>query len=206
MIAIDTKKQTQRDNYRLLSSTIIPRPIAFVTTQNEDGIINAAPFSFFNILTARPPMVSLSVGRRNSQTVKDTGRNILSSKEFVIHMVDASFIEQVNQSSAEYPSYISEVEQTHLTIAESKTVKVPGIKEAKVRLECQLRQVIPIGNDQEYSCDLFIGEVTMFHIANEIYKDGQVIAEKLAAISRLGGAEYASLGDIFSIERPSIDK
>lgn len=206
LITINPSKQNPKDNYRLLSSIVIPRPIAFVTTENEEGVINAAPFSFFNMLTSRPPLLAISVGRRNGQTVKDTGKNILSSKEFVVHIVDASFIEEVNQSSAEYPSHISEVEETSLTLIESSSVHVPGIKEAKIRMECRLHQVVPLGNDQEYSCDLFIGEVVMIHVANEIYREGKIIAENLEAISRLGGSDYAKIGETFSIERPATNK
>ncbi|WP_216830964.1 flavin reductase family protein [Alkalihalobacterium elongatum] len=202
MIFIDPKSQSRKENYQILSSAVIPRPIAFVTSQNEEGVVNAAPFSFFNVITAEPPLISISVGRRNGETVKDTGRNILKGKEFVVHLVDEAIVDQMNQTSAEYPSNVSEVKETGLTLTESKVVRVPSIKEAKIRMECSLHQAIALGTEEEASCDLLIGEVVMFHLADDIFADGKVSANASQLVSRLGGAEYARLTDVFSLQRP----
>lgn len=198
---IDPRKLSKRENYRLLTSAVIPRPIAFVTSQNEAGVVNAAPFSFFNVLSSQPPLIAISVGRRDGKTVKDTGRNILANEEFVVHLVDEAIIRQVDESAAEFPSNVSEVEQVGLSLTESKHVRVPSIKEARIRMECRLYQAVPLGLDEQLSTDLLIGEVVMFHVANELYEDGRILADKFKPIGRLGGADYHHLGDIFSVRK-----
>ncbi|MEB1807919.1 MAG: flavin reductase family protein [Bacillaceae bacterium] len=204
MVFIDPKDRSRKENYQLLSSAVIPRPIAFVTSQNEDGVVNAAPYSFFNVITAEPPLISISVGRRNGKTVKDTGRNILKGSEFVVHMVDEEIVQQMNQSAAEYPSNVSEVKETGLTLTDSQIVTVPSIKEAKIRMECKLHHAVALETEKEASCDLLIGEVVMFHIDDGFYKDGKVIAEGLNLVGRLGGADYAHIKDTFTLQRPEM--
>ncbi|MFD1929571.1 flavin reductase family protein [Sporosarcina siberiensis] len=200
MISIDPQKNSERDNYKLLIGSIIPRPIAFVTTQSEDGIVNGAPFSYFNIVSSNPPMVSLSIQRPNDQP-KDTARNIYSSREFVVHIVDDKNVAKINETAASLPATESEIELAKLTLVDSENVSVPGVKEAKVRMECRLVQAIPLGGDGAGS-DLFIGEVVRFHVDEAIYENGRIDPRGLNAISRLAGSSYAAIGDIFSIERP----
>lgn len=199
---IDPSTQSRKDNYKLLSGSVIPRPIAFVTSQNEQGVLNGAPFSFFNVLTAEPPLISISVGRRNGETTKDTGKNILLNKEFVVHIVDESIIEHVNKSAAEYPSDVSEIVETGLTPVDSKKISVPGVKEAKIRMECELFQAIPLGTDEEYTTDLLIGKVVMIYVDDEVYENGKINAKSLNPVARLAGADYAKLGNGFSLTRP----
>ncbi|WP_260471931.1 flavin reductase family protein [Bacillus salinus] len=186
----------------MLSSAVIPRPIALVTSESDEGIVNAAPFSFFNVLTSSPPLISISIGRRNGDIVKDTAKNILSKKEFVVHIIDETLVPQMNDTSYEYPSNISEVEQVGFTLIESKNIQVPAIGEAKVRLECILHESIPLGTAEQYNCDLIIGEVVMFHIDEDTHENGKVLAEKLNTVGRLGRAEYARMKDVFSLPRP----
>jgi len=203
MISIQPQDQTERDNYKLLVGSIIPRPIAFVTTISDQGIINGAPFSYFNIVSSNPPMVSLSVQRPDGN-LKDTARNIYDSKEFVVHIVDEDNVVAINKTAASLPPDESEIELAGLSQVDSVVVQVPSIKEAKVRMECKLVQAIPLGGTQEgiAGTDLFIGEVVMFHIDESIYEDGRIDASELKAVSRLAGNNYAKLGETFSIERP----
>lgn len=200
MISINPQQNSERDNYKLLIGTIIPRPIAFVTTQSEGGIVNGAPFSYFNIVSSNPPMVSLAI-QRPSGKLKDTARNIYSSREFVVHIVDDENVVKVNETAASLPATESEIELANLTLVQSENVTVPGVREAKVRMECRLVQSIPFGGDGPGS-DLFIGEVVRFHVDEAIYEDGRIDPRGLNAVSRLAGANYAEIGDIFSIERP----
>ena len=200
MISINPQQNSERDNYKLLIGTIIPRPIAFVTTQSEDGIVNGAPFSYFNIVSSNPPMVSLAI-QRPSGKLKDTARNIYSSREFVVHIVDDVNVVKVNETAASLPPTVSEIELVNLTLVQSENVTVPGVQEAKVRMECRLVQSIPFGGDGPGS-DLFIGEVVRFHVDEAVYEDGRIDPRGLNAVSRLAGANYAKIGDIFSIERP----
>ncbi|MFJ7733179.1 flavin reductase family protein [Lysinibacillus sp. NPDC097231] len=201
MISIDPKKNTERDNYKLLIGSIIPRPIAFVTTKSEQGVINGAPFSYFNIVSSNPPMISLAIQRSNGR-LKDTARHIHHQQQFVVHIVDEENVKQVNETAASLPVTESEIDRAQFTLIDSQLISVPGIQEAKVRMECSLIQTIPLMNGEEQTGDLFIGEVVQFHIDETIYHEGRIDPRKLKAISRLAGSSYAKIGDIFSIERP----
>ena len=135
LLSIDPVEMTERENYKFLIGSVIPRPIAFVTTISKDGILNGAPFSYFNIVSSNPPMLSLAI-QRSEGKYKDTARNILQSKEFVIHIVDEQNVEKINKTAASLPPEQSEIELAGLTPVESVKISVPGIKEAKIRMEC----------------------------------------------------------------------
>lgn len=200
MISIDPKQNSERDNYKLLIGSIIPRPIAFVTTLSEHGIVNGAPFSYFNIVSSNPPMVSLAVQRPDGR-LKDTARNIYANQQFVVHIVDEENVIKINETAASLPATVSEIELANLTEIPSEKVSVPGVVEAKVRMECQLVQAISLGGEEPGS-DLFIGEIVRFHVDEAIYEGGRIDPRALKAVSRLAGSSYAKIGDIFSIERP----
>ncbi|SEM64703.1 NADH-FMN oxidoreductase RutF, flavin reductase (DIM6/NTAB) family [Mesobacillus persicus] len=198
MLAIDPSANTERENYKLLTGSIIPRPIAFVTTLSKQGVLNGAPFSYFNIVSANPPMISLSI-QRNGQSLKDTARNIHDTKEFVVHIVDEQNVTKVNETAASLPANQSEIDLANLTTVSSTKVSVPGVKEAKVRMECTLEHSIEIG---EGSTDFIIGRIVQFHIEETIYEQGKIDPTGLAAVSRLAGNDYAKIGEIFTIKRP----
>ncbi|MEK3739089.1 flavin reductase family protein [Paenibacillus sp. FSL H7-0941] len=200
MISIDPKHNSERENYKLLIGTIIPRPIAFVTTQSEEGLLNGAPFSYFNIVSSNPPMVSLAI-QRPAGRLKDTARNIYDNQQFVVHIVDEENVAKINQTAATLPASESEIELANLTPIQSTSVAVPGVLEAKVRMECKLVQAIPLGGEEPGS-DLFIGEIVQFHIDELIYQEGHIDPRVLNAVSRLAGNNYATLGEIFTIDRP----
>ncbi|MEH7225148.1 flavin reductase family protein [Bacillus sp. JJ1566] len=201
MISIDPSKSSERDNYKLLIGSIIPRPIAFVTSKSKTGTLNGAPFSYFNIVSSNPPLISLSIQRKEG-IMKDTARNIIEGKEFVVHIVDENNVEKINQTAANLPPDESEIELAGLTPVESTQIKVPGIKEAKIRMECVLEQAIELGGQEMPGCDLLIGKVVQFHVEEELYSVGRIDREKLGAVSRLAGNYYAKIGEVFEIERP----
>ncbi|WP_419392783.1 flavin reductase family protein [Cytobacillus praedii] len=201
MLSIDPDFMSERENYKFLIGSIIPRPIAFVTTMSQDGVLNGAPFSYFNIVSSNPPMLSLSIQRSNGK-MKDTARNILESKEFVIHIVDEQNVEKINQTAASLPSEQSEVEAADLTPVQSMRISVPGVKESKIRMECIVEQSLELGGTDTPGCDMVIGRVVQFHIEDGIYDKGRIDSRGLAAISRLAGQSYAKIGEIFEIERP----
>ncbi len=201
MLSIDPAQQTERENYKFLIGSIIPRPIAFVTTLSKDGTVNGAPFSYFNIASANPPMISLSIQRLEGKQ-KDTARNMLESKEFVVHIVDEQNVEMVNETAATLPPDQSELELANLTPVESLKVTVPGVKEAKIRMECIVEHAVELGDSDSPSCDLIIGKIVQFHIDSDIYEKGRIDPRGLAAVSRLAGHDYAKIGEIFSIKRP----
>jgi flavin reductase (DIM6/NTAB) family NADH-FMN oxidoreductase RutF len=201
LISIDPTKNTERENYKLLIGGIIPRPIAFVTTKSEQGVINGAPFSFFNIVSSNPPMISLAV-QRPQERLKDTARHIHHQQQYVVHIVDEDNVKQVNETAASLPVTESEIDRAQFTLTDSQRISVPGIKEAKVRMECSLVQTIPLMNGDEQTGDLFIGQVVQFHIDETIYNEGRIDPRELKAVSRLAGSNYAKIGDIFALERP----
>jgi flavin reductase (DIM6/NTAB) family NADH-FMN oxidoreductase RutF len=201
LLSIDPLLNGERENYKFLIGSIIPRPIAFVTSLSSEGVLNAAPFSYFNIVSANPPMISVSV-QRSAGRQKDTARNIINTKEFVVHIVDNENVEKVNETAATLPPTQSEVEFAGLTPVASIRISVPGVKEAKVRYECVLEQVLELGGKGLPSCDLIIGRIVQFHIDPAIYENGKIDPIGLGAVSRLAGNDYAKIGEIFTRERP----
>ncbi|QCR30893.1 flavin reductase family protein [Lysinibacillus sp. SGAir0095] len=202
MISINPNTISEHAISKILKGTIIPRPIAFVTTISDEKIVNGAPFSYFNIVAAYPPMISLSI-QREGGNIKDTTRNIKFNGEFVVHIVDQDNVAKVNETAAPLPYNESELELADMTQVPSEEISVPGIMEAKVRMECKLVKTVPLEKNNHIVCDLLIGEVVHFHLDEGIYEtNGRITAEKLNPVSRLAGAEYAKLGEFFSIERP----
>ncbi|KON83801.1 hypothetical protein AF331_16710 [Rossellomorea marisflavi] len=196
MISIDPSQLSAKENYKFLIGSIIPRPIAFVTSQSPSGTVNGAPFSFFNIVSADPPMVSIAVQRKAGEQ-KDTARNIAQTKEFVVHIVDEGNVSKINETAASLKPDESEVELAGLTPTKSEVVGVPGVEEAKVRMECVLEQIVTAGGG-----DLVIGRIVKFHIREDLYANGRIDKEKLQAVSRLAGNDYAKIGETFTIKRP----
>lgn len=202
MIAIDPAAQTERDNYKLLIGSIIPRPVALVTTLSNTGVLNAAPFSYFNIVTADPPMISISVQRKDGQR-KDTSRHAVDAGAFVVHITDEDNVAAANQTAAALPPEQSEVALAGLTPVPSVKIAVPGIAEAKVRMECVLERAIPLGGSGDApATDLLIGRVVYFHVADALYNNGRIDAQLLRPVSRMAGNDYAKLGEIFELVRP----
>ncbi|MFJ7728623.1 flavin reductase family protein [Neobacillus sp. NPDC097160] len=201
MLSIDPASLSERENYKFLIGSIIPRPIAFVTTISKDGVLNGAPFSYFNIVSSNPPMISLSIQRSGGRH-KDTARNIIESKQFVVHIVDEQNVEKINKTAASLSPDQSEIELANLTPVESVKISVPGVKEAKIRMECSLEHSLELGGPETPGCDMIIGKVVQFHIESDIYENGRIDPMGLTAVSRLAGNYYAKIGEIFEIERP----
>jgi flavin reductase (DIM6/NTAB) family NADH-FMN oxidoreductase RutF len=202
MKSINPQELSVKENYKFLTGSIIPRPIAFVTTLSSDGVLNAAPFSYFNALTSDPPLIAISVGRKDG-IQKDTSRNAEELGEFVVHIPDETYINAVNLTAANLERDQSEVELTNLTKAQSVKVGVPGIAESKIRMECIVEQIIPLGGTPDKpSTDLLIGRVVHYHISDELYQNGRIDADKLKPVGRLAGTNYVKLGETFSLERP----
>ncbi|MGN7304917.1 flavin reductase family protein [Bacillus subtilis] len=193
MYIFQADQLSAKDTYKLLSGTVIPRPIAFVTTLSSEGAVNAAPFSFYNVVSSDPPLLSISVNRTEGRQ-KDTARNAVENGEFVVHVSDEAIIEDINETAAS------------LRPDESKAVSVPGIKEARVRFECKLERHITFDNDQGITtADLLIGRVVCFHLDEKVYdaEKGYILTDELKPASRLAGNHYAKLGEEFTLIRPS---
>lgn len=209
MIYLDPQNLTQRENYKLLIGSIIPRPVAIVTTRSAEGTVNIAPFSFFSIVSSEPAIVSIAVQRKKG-TMKDTARNLLTTKEAVIHILDCSNVEAANQAAALLPAEQSELTVANFTPVPSQTVGVPGLQEAKIRFETTLYQHVPINeeetkekNKEEIKVDLLLLKITGYQINEQVYEEGKINPKKLAAVSRLAGNSYAEIGEIFDLARPN---
>lgn len=199
---LDPKDLTQRENYKLLIGSIIPRPVAVVSTQSADGIVNIAPFSFFNTVSSEPVILSLAIQRKEGE-LKDTARNLLATKEAVVHILDQTNVQEANKTAAFLPADQSELTVSGFTTTASKTIAVPGLNEASVRLETILHQHVPIKKDQQITADLLLLEVVGYQVAEDVYQDGKIDPRALQAVSRLAGNSYATIGEIFDIKRPS---
>lgn len=184
--------------------SVIPRPIALVASQSNEGIVNLAPFSYFNIVTYRPPIVSISVQRVDGE-MKDTARNILMNRQAVVHIVSQSIVEEANKTSAPLGPEESELDLTNFTLQRSHTIDVPGIEEAKVKFETELYQHLVIEDENEATTDLILLKVVHYALDEQVYnpQTGYVDADELAPVSRLAGNDYAGLGDTFELIRPS---
>lgn len=202
MLNFSPQELTAKEKKKFLIGSVIPRPIALVSTVSGTGVVNVAPFSYFNIVTYDPPMLSVAVQRADGAS-KDTARNVFENKEAVIQVVDRDNVAAANLTSAPLGPDESELDISGFTATDSKAVKVPGVKEAKVRFETELYDSIVIHNDEGMpTTDVLLLKVKHYHINETIYKDGYIDPLKLAAVSRLAGNDYAELGRMFTVERP----
>ncbi|WP_412854885.1 flavin reductase family protein [Bacillus sp. 179-C3.3 HS] len=197
-------QMSQKEAYKLLSGSIVPRPIAFITSLSKDHVVNAAPFSFFNVISGNPPLIAVSIGRRQGR-MKDTAKHITDRGEFVIHVSDEAIIEDVNETAATLRVEESELDRTRLHQVKSTMVEVPGIQEARIRFECRLEQHIMFQNDEgETTVDHIIGRVVCAHLDESVYdmNKGYISTETLKPVARLAGNDYAHLGTSFVLKRP----
>ncbi len=187
-------------SYAILASLVIPRPIALVTTLNESGSVNAAPFSFFNVLGAEPPIIGFAPGDRDDGTPKDTARNIRNQHEFVVNLVDEAIAEAMNRCAASLPYGVSELESAGLTAAPSTSIRPPRIAEAPASLECSEWGTIQIGGNR-----LIIGLVKRVHVRDGLFDEqtARIRADELSMIGRMASPHwYCRTRDRFEMIRP----
>lgn len=204
MLEFDVAALTQNESYKFLIGSIVPRPIALVSTVNSDGQGNLAPFSFFNAVSTRPLCVSVSVTRRTNGEKKDTLKNIEATGELVINTVAEWMIEPVNHCSADYPHGVDEMQKVGLTPIASTQVKPPRVKESPVQLECRLRQLVEVGDGSAGSATLIIAEVVRIHVHEKAYSNGRILLKEILPISRLAGDSYGLTPETFDIARPKL--
>ena len=186
--------------YALLASLVTPRPIAWVTTLGPDGAVNAAPFSFFNVLGDEPPIIGFCPGDRDDGTPKDTARNIRLAHEFVVNLVDEDLAGAMNKTAASLPYGTSEIEHAGLSTASSSFVKPPRIAEAPASLECQEWGTLQIGNNR-----LIIGLVKRLHVRDDLIEPEQlrIRSERFHVIGRMASPHwYCRTRDRFEMIRP----
>jgi flavin reductase (DIM6/NTAB) family NADH-FMN oxidoreductase RutF len=198
----DFSTLSPRDRYKLLIGTVIPRPIAFVTTIDENGVPNAAPFSFFNCLSADPAIVAIGVENHADMRFKDTGHNIRMTEELTVNIVDDAMIDAMNVCATPFAPNVDELAMASLTAVEGTHVKCPRIAEAPASLECRRYMTLEVGKSREIVLGLVLGCFVREGIADPLTK--HVDQRKMDAIGRLGGHGYSRIRDQFDLPTMSV--
>lgn len=202
----DFAEVSARDRYKLLVSTIVPRPIAWVVTQSAAGVVNAAPYSFFNGVAGEPPLISVSIEGHGDGRRKDTAVNIRESGQFVVNLVDFAVAPEMVVTAIDFGPEVSEVAEARLSTAASVKVKPPRIVESPVAFECEVYRIVELPLDR----DLVIGRIVFMHIA-----DGAVLDEgrryvdtpKLDLVGRMHGAGgYCRTREVFEVPRMTVEE
>jgi flavin reductase (DIM6/NTAB) family NADH-FMN oxidoreductase RutF len=199
-------KATPTENiYKLLVATIGPRPIAWVTTRDTDGTINAAPFSFFNAVSGNPPVIAFGIGGRAPGDVKDTGGNIRRTGQFVVNLVSYELAEPMNVTAIDFPKDVDELKEAGLTTAPSLHVTPPRIAEAPVAMECERLVIVDVGVDRA----VVLGKVVAIYVRDDCVLDkdrAYIDTPKLDLIGRMhGGGWYSRVTDRFELPRISVE-
>lgn len=195
-LELDPEDWQPREVYFLMTGLVIPRPIAWVSSLGPDGVRNVAPHSYFNVVAHDPPHVMFS-----SSGVKDTLQNVRASGEFVVNIVTIDVVEAMNFTATDFPPDEDEFAWAGLTAVPAQRVAPPRVGEAAAHLECEVREILPVGN-----AHVIVGEVVHLHIAERVWRDGRVDPELLDPVCRLAGTRYARLGPVFKLPRPSWDR
>lgn len=189
-----------RERYKLIVSTIVPRPVAWVVTQDADGINNAAPYSFFNALTDDPVVIAIGCGPTPEGSKKDTLQNIRNTGQFVVNLVSADNAEQMNVTAIQFPPEVDELKEAGLTATPSTLIKPPRILESPVALECETFQLIPVSHHT-----IVLGRVLAMHVRDDCVLDpakNYIDTEKLNLVGRMHGRGwYARTTDRIEIPR-----
>ncbi len=198
-------KLSAQDTYKLLISTVVPRPIAWVVTQDPNGVINAAPYSFFNAVSGNPPIVTFGIGGRGTGDAKDTGNNIRRTGQFVVNLVNNATAAAMNVTAIDFPHSVDELKEAGLSVTPSSKVKPPRIAESPVAFECERLVTIDVADDRT----IVLGRVVAIHIADDCVLDPAkcyVDTPKLDLIGRMhGGGWYTRTTDRFEMPRIQLD-
>ncbi|MHC4646408.1 MAG: flavin reductase family protein [Planctomycetota bacterium] len=196
---IDLNKLEARDAHDLLTSAIIPRPIAWVSSVSAEGDINLAPFSFFSGITWRPPALCFSVVNRSDGSRKDTIRNIEESKDFVVNMVSQEVAWRMVKTAGTFPRGINEADEAEVPLVSSTIVAAPRVKESKVAFECALDQVVTVGQGA-HAGNLALGVILLVHIKDELLAAGKIVDPvRFDVVGRLSGTRYCRTGSVFEM-------
>lgn len=206
MVAFDPAEHLPGNLYKLMIGAIVPRPIAWVSSIDAQGVRNLAPFSFFTGVCANPPVVCFCPANRGIPAPgmplrKDTLRNILATREYVINIVPERLAAQMNITSAEVPADVDEFTLSGVTAIPSLLVRPPRVAESPVHMECKLLQIVEI-NREPLGGNLVLGEVVRFHVRQDLLTNYRIDPDKLDAVGRMAGSTYSRTRDRFELERP----
>ena len=196
---INFQEISPRERYKLLSSTVIPRPIALVSSRGINGVDNAAPYSFFNVFSEDPPILILGLQNKDDGAPKDTARNILETGEFVVNLIDRKMAEAMNNCAVDFAPEISEFDVTGLSRAPCELIDVARISEAPVAFECRQSFTIKLNKNR----DICLGEVIYMHVRDDIIdaRSKRIKIENYEIVARLFADYYAGIEEPFSLER-----
>ena len=193
---LNPREMSSRDLTKVVNGSVVPRPIAWVSSVDGAGNANLAPFSYFNVVSSDPLTLVFSVGSKPDGSKKDTRRNVEATGEFVVNIVNEATAEAMNNSATTYDYGVSEFEMAGLTPLPGVKVKAPYVAEAPVSFECTLRQIVEVGGN-----GVIFGDVQLIHISDEVYDGNYVHIEKLRPIGRLAGNSYCRVTDLFELVR-----
>lgn len=201
---IDPANTSQKDIYKILTGSVIPRPIGWISSISKNGNLNLAPFSFFNAVGEDPPHVMFSTVR-SGNTNKDTLNNVLETKQFVVNMATEELVEAMNATSVNLPPDGNEFEYAGLTPIASELISPPRVKESPISFECELVHHYNLEDHKDGGATIMIGRIVMFHVDESVLlPDYKINMDTYRPIARLAGYNYAKLGEIFAIKRPFI--
>jgi len=192
---IDPSKLDNVSVYKLLAGAVVPRPIAWVSTRSQEGVLNLAPFSFFTVASRQPPMLAISIGPRTDgeEYAKDTLTNIRETKEFVINMVSVELANAMHETAFNHPPEVDEFTRSGVTPAISEVIKAPRVAESKISMECTLEQILELGSDY-----LVIGQMHRYHVEDDLIHNGRIDLEKLDPLARMAG-NFCQIGTLFTL-------
>ncbi len=201
---IDLKGLSPNRIYLTMTQTVIPRPVAWVLSDNGDGGYNLAPYSYFNAVSSDPPLVFISIGKKPDGSYKDTRVNIEERSHFVIHIAHRGLAESMTETSRTLPHGESELERIGLSVTEFEGFPLPRLKDCRVALACELYEIQELGSTPQ---SLVFGKVRSIYVADEVVSTDdkgrlKVYADKVDPIGRLGASEYVTFGEILTIPRP----
>ncbi len=190
------------DCYKLLTAIIVPRPIALVSSLNEDGLVNAAPYSFFNMFAEAPPTIVLGLHWRPDTTLKDTTANIRRTGEFVVNLVDEALAQLMSDTAIDFPPDVSETDALGIEMASSVMIKPPRIKAAPFALECRKTVGLSFSEERE----ILLGEIVAIHARDGLLDTGRLrVSQDYHPVGRLHGTLYARQREVFELKRPSYE-
>lgn len=202
---IDLTELSQSKVYHAMTQTVVPRPVAWVLSEHENGKLNLAPFSFFNAVCSSPPVVMLSVGRKPDGSDKDTFRNIVERKKFVIHLAHPELAPQMTKSAKTLPDGESELELVDMDTVAFDGFELPRLKDTRIAFACELYKLDSIGDNDQ---NLVFGKLSRIWLDEDVVTEDdkgrmKVLADKLDPLGRLGGSEYITAGNVLDIPRES---
>ena len=202
--AIRFADMTPHDVYKVMIGTIVPRPIAWVTTVSPDGVVNAAPYSFFNCLSADPPIIALGVENKSDRSLKDTAYNIRMTEAFTVNIVDQANVEAMAITAAAFPPDVDELAMAGLTAIPGEMVPCPRIAEAPVSFECRRYIGLQISPARE----IILGTILMAHVRKDILNTESFYSDssRLDAVGRMGGNGYSTTQACFDHVTPGVDQ